>query len=367
FPSTKGLLDLYKCVIIGSFPSSQWRQGQLQALVEYVRDGGAVIFLGGEHSFGQGGYSRTVIEPLFPWRISTAEPKLQIGQFTVNVPLSAANHSIVSEMSQLISQASGATIESLNLSGPLRSGAINLMDASLGNRTVSAVAVQRYGQGQTMGVATNTMWKWTQASDVLKQAYSHFWRQSVKNLSQWEEGERFIGVKWDQKSYKPGEQACTTIRVAGRYNPGQLHLKATLKAGQEPQAVSVEPVMGRENTFRAEMVFSKRAEYLFEADAHVGEKLLESYEKTLVVGPSVNEGANLEVDHAFLDNLAMRSGGSYFRENELDNLVEALRSRIIDYAVSVEIPLIQDKYIYIVIFLVILMLEWTMRRKMNLF
>ena len=367
FPSTKGLLDLYKCIIIGSFPVSQWRQGQLQALVEYVRGGGAVIFLGGEHSFGQGGYSRTVIEPLFPWSISAGEPKLQMGQFTVNVPLSAANHSIVSEMTQLISQASGASIESINLSGSLRSGAVNLLDASLGNRTVSVVALQRFGEGQTMGVATNTLWKWTQTSEVLKQAYSHFWRQSVRNLSQWEEGERFVGVKWDKKSYKPGEQASTTIRVAGRYNPGQLHLKATLKAGEESQSVSVEPVMGRENTFRAEMVFSERAEYLFEVDAHVGEKLLESYEKTLVVGPSVNEGANLEVDHAFLDNLAMRSGGSYFRENELDNLVEALRSRIIDYAVSVEIPLVQDKYIYIVIFLVILMLEWTMRRKMNLF
>ncbi|MDT8301290.1 MAG: hypothetical protein RQ760_07375 [Sedimentisphaerales bacterium] len=367
FPSTKGLLDLYKCVIIGSFPASQWRQGQLQALVEYVRGGGAVIFLRGDYSFGQGGYSRTVIEPLFPWNISAGEPKLQTGQFTVNVPLSAANHSIVSEMSQLLSQASGATVESINLSGPLRSGAVNLLDASLGNRTVSVVALQRFGEGQTMGVATNTMWKWTQESEVLKQAYSHFWRQSVRNLSQWEEGERFVGIKWDKKSYKPGEQASATIRVAGRYNPGQLHLKATLKAGEEPQSVSVEPVMGRENTFRAEMVFSKRAEYLFQVDAHVGEKLLESYEKTLTVGPSVNEGANLEVDHAFLDNLAMRSGGSYFRENEVDNLVEALRSRIIDYAVSVEIPLVQDKYIYIVIFLIILMLEWTMRRKMNLF
>ena len=367
FPSSKGLLDLYKCVIMGSFPASQWRQEQLKALVEYVREGGAVIFLGGEHSFGQGGYSRKVIEPLFPWRISAGGPELQIGQFTVNVPLSAANHSIVSEMSKLIGQASGATIESINLSGALRSGAINLLDASVGNRTVSVVALQRFGQGQTMGVATNTLWKWTQTSDVLKQAYSHFWRQSVRNLSQWEEGERFVGVKWDKKNYRPGEQASTTIRVAGRYNPGQLHLKATLKADEEPQFVSVEPVMGRENTFRAEMVFSKRAEYLFEVQAHVGEKLLESYEKTLVVGPSVNEGANLEVDHAFLDNLAMQSGGAYFRETDFENLVETLRSKVIDYAVSVEIPLVQDKYIYILIFLGILMLEWTMRRKMNLF
>jgi uncharacterized membrane protein len=385
FPSSKGLLDLYKCVIIGSFPSWQWQQEQLQALVEYVREGGAVIFLAGEHSFGLGGYSRTVIEPLFPWRISAGEPELQTGKFTVNVPLSAANHSIVSEMSRLIGRASGATIDSINLTGSLRSGAINLLDASVGSRTVSVVALQRFGQGQTMGVATNTLWKWTQTSDVLKQAYGHFWRQSVRNLSQWEEGERFVGVKWDKQSYRPGEQASTTIRVAGRYNPGQLHLKATLTPHPSSlvsrpsslvtgsgsigagQPVSIEPLMGRENTFRAEMVFSKRAEYLFEVNAYVGEKLLESYEKTLVVGPGVNEGANLEVDHAFLDNLAMRSGGAYFQETDFENLVEMLRNRVMDYAVSMEIPLVQDKYIYILIFLGILMLEWTMRRKMNLF
>jgi len=398
FPSTKGLLGLYKCVIVGSFPASQWRAEQLQALVEYVREGGAVIFLGGEHSFGRGGYSRTVIEPLFPWRISVSEPELQTGQFTVNVPLSAANHSIVAETSRLISQApvsnkqgqaSGATIESINLTGSLRSGAINLLDASVGSRTVSVVALQRFGEGQTMGVATNTMWKWTATSNVLKQAYSHFWRQSVRNLSQWEEGERFVGVKWDKKNYRPGEQASATIRVAGRYNPGQLHLKATLTPNQlspnesrEPtpdlqrpgsssidaaQPVSVEPLMGKENTFRAEMVFSKRAEYLFEVQAYAGEKLLESYEKTLVVGPGVNEGANLEIDHAFLDDLAMRSGGAYFRETDFENLVETLRGKVMDYAVSMEIPLVQDKYIYILLFLGILMLEWTMRRKMNLF
>jgi uncharacterized membrane protein len=396
FPSSKGLLGLYKCVILGSFPASQWRAEQLQALVEYVRDGGGVIFLGGEHSFGQGGYSRTVIEPLFPWRISEAEPELQTGQFAVNVPLSAANHSIVAEMSQLIGQSLGRAdspttpaIESINLSGSLRSGAINLLDASVGNRTVSVVALQRFGQGQTMGVATNTLWKWTQASDLLKQAYGHFWRQAVRNLSQWEEGERFVGVKWDKKSYRPGEQASATIRVAGRYDPGELHLKATLTGhelssgeGPEPaadsqgpgsgstaagQPVSVEPVMGKDNTFRAEMVFSKRAEYLFEMQAYTGEKLLESYEKKLVVEPSLNEGANLEIDHAFLDDLATGSGGAYFRETDVEELAETLTGRVIDYAVSMEVPLIQDKYIYILIFLGILMLEWTMRRKMNLF
>jgi len=86
-----------------------------------------------------------------------------------------------------------------------------------------------------------------------------------------------------------------------------------------------------------------------------------------VVGPSLNEGANLQVDHAFLDNLATASGGAYFRESDFEKLTEMLRSRIMEQAISMEIPLVQDRYIYLLIFLGILILEWTVRRKMNLF
>jgi hypothetical protein len=45
FPKSKGVLDLFKCVIVGSFNARQWHQDQLNALLDYVRDGGAVVFL----------------------------------------------------------------------------------------------------------------------------------------------------------------------------------------------------------------------------------------------------------------------------------------------------------------------------------
>jgi len=367
FPSNKELLGLYKCIILGSFPASQWQGQQLQALVEYVRDGGAVIFLGGEDSFGRGGYAGTELEALFPWRISDAEPELQSGQFAVNVPISAADHAIISETAKLISQAGSATVESVNMSGRPKSGAITLLNTLVGSRTLPVVALQRYGRGHTMAVATNTLWKWTLAGETLEQAYGHFWRQAVRNLSQWAEGEHFLAVRWDRPSYRPGEQAQATIRVAGRYDPGQLQLKAALNVDGNNVPVAVEPVAGKANTFRAEMSFAERAEYLFKAEAYSQEQLLESYEKTLAVGPKLNEGANLEVDRAFLDNLAARGGGAYFREGDFENLIEALRNQVMARSVSLDIPLVQDKTVYLLIFLGILMVEWTVRRKMNLF
>ena len=84
------------------------------------------------------------------------------------------------------------------------------------------------------------------------------------------------------------------------------------------------------------------------------------------MGTRLNEGANLEVDHAFLNNLATQAGGRYFKEAEFENLLATLKSRILSRVVSMEIPLIEDNYIYILIFIGILITEWIIRRRMNL-
>jgi len=366
FPFSKEVLDLYKCVIVGSFGASQWQQNQLNALLEYVRDGGAVVFLGGENSFGRGGYDRTIIEPLFPWLISKAQSEFQIGQFVVTVPAAALGNSIIEETIKIISQSDSVSVESLNVEGPLKDGAVTLLEASVAGRYVPLVSMQRYGQGQTMAVATNTLWKWCRASDELKEAYGYFWQQTVKNMTSWEEGQRFLAIKWDQQQYNPGENASATIRIAGRHDADRLRFAAEMEVEGKSTPITVEPIMGYENTFKAEMSLARSARYRFELQAFLGEQMLESYEKTIVVGTRLNEGANLEVDHAFLNNLAAQAGGRYFRETEYENLIGTLRSRILSRVVSMEISLIEDNYVYILIFVGILILEWIIRRRMNL-
>jgi len=366
FPSSKEILDLYKCIIVGSFGASQWQQNQLNALLEYVRDGGAVVFLGGENSFGSGGYDRTIIEPLFPWRISKARSEFQIGRFDVTVPASALSNSIIEETTRIVSQSDSVSVESLNVEGPLKDGAVTLLEASTAGRYVPLVSMQRYGQGQTMAVATNTLWKWCRASDELNEAYRYLWQQTVKNMTSWEEGQRFLAIKWDRQQYNPGENASATIRIAGRHDADKLRLAAEMEVEGKSIPVTVEPMMGQGNTFKAEMNLARSARYRFELQAFLGEQMLEFYEKTIVVGTRLNEGANLEVDHAFLNNLAAQAGGRYFRENEFENLIGTLRRRILNRAVSMEIPIIEDKYIYILIFIGILILEWLIRRRMNL-
>jgi uncharacterized membrane protein len=366
FPKSKAVLDLFKCVIVGSFGASQWHQDQFKALVDYVRDGGAVVFLGGEKSFGPGGYSSTAIEPLLPWRTSDTQSAFQVGTFNVSVPPAAVANTIIAETARIISQLDSASVESVNVEGPLKSGAVTLLEASVAGRSVPLISMQRFGQGQTMAIATNTLWKWRRSSAELSEAHGYFWRQTVKNMTGWEEGQRFVSVKWDQEQYNPGETATATIRIAGRHDAAQLQLTAQKEVDGRSMPVPCEPTMGRENTFTAEVGFDKSAQYVFELQARVGEQILESYRRTITVGTKLNEGANLEVDHAFLSSLASQGGGMYFPETQFDSLIGTLRSQILGRVVSMEMPLIEDKYIYIIIFVGILVFEWIIRRKMNL-
>jgi uncharacterized membrane protein len=367
FPTDKKVLDLYKCIVLGSFPASQWQPAQMQTLLEYVRQGGAVIFLGGGSSYACGGYGTTALEPLFPWRLDSGGRELRTGQFAVNVPVAATNHRIVAEMAKALARDSGPKVQSLNSTGPLRSGAVALLEANAGGGSLPVVALQHYGQGYCLAIATDTLWRWPKASQALKDAFSQFWRQAVRNVSQWQEGERFLSVRWDQPRYRPGERTTATIGVAGHYEAGQVHLKATLTNSGQAQTLDMAGALGSESEFSTSMVFRTRGEYVFEVKAFVGEKLLESYAKTLRVGPVLNEGAKLEVDHAFLDYLATQSGGAYFREGDFGKLIETLRGRVVEQAVAMDVPLVQHNYVYIIVLLLILAGEWTLRRRMNLF
>jgi uncharacterized membrane protein len=366
FPQSKAVLDLFQCVIVGSFAASQWQPSQFEALVEYVRDGGAVIFLGGEQSFGLGRYAGTPIEPLFPWRLYTTQSDFQIGQFNVKVPAIALGHPIMTETGRLIAQLDSVWVESANLEGPAKGGAVTLLEAQVGARTVPLVSIQRFGRGQSMAIATNTLWKWRRVSPELQAVHSLFWQQSVKNMTDWNDSQRFISVKWDQSHYQPGEQGRASIRVAGRHENGQLHLRAEAHVEGDTSPVAVEPVMGSENTYAATLDFTKRANYTFHLQALTGSQLLETYEKTLVVGATLNEGVNLEVDHAFLSSLSAQGNGMYFPEEEFGSLIETLRAQLVERSVDLEIPLIEDRCIYALVFMGVLILEWIIRRRMNL-
>ncbi|MCX7591821.1 MAG: glutamine amidotransferase [Kiritimatiellae bacterium] len=364
FPTDTRTLLLYDCIILGSFPASEWNAVQMEALVEYVRRGGAVIFLGGESSFDLGNYGSSPLAVLVPWEMTSGEKDLVRGELWANIPDTAWSHPIMTGLHELVG--GRAVVSAVNRVGALKPGAVVLMNLTMGGRVLPLIVLQRYGQGTVLAIATNTLWKWARESPELQKAYGLFWRQAVRNLCGREEGGRVLSVRWDRSHYRPGEQAVAEIRVAGRDEEGGLDLNASITTGGESRPLPVEPVQGVPGTWNVRVKFRERGVFGFRLTAQRQGHVVETYEKAINVGPALPEGSRLEPDHRFLASLAERGGGMYVRETEVQELVGHLRKTGGGRVFTTETPVVSGRPWFAIALLTLWVAEWIIRRSLNL-
>ena len=360
FPTDLKTLQLFDCVILGSFAASDWSRDQLAVLTNYVAEGGALVFLGGEKSFGRGGYAGTPVAALLPWQIESTEPELARGTFAVNIPAAGQGHPIVAGLAEPL------TLSSVNSPGGLKAGATALLSVNRGGRSVPVVAVQPFGKGRVLGIASNTQWEWARQSEALRNSYGLFWRQAVRNLTGKTEGSRYLAVQWDQAQYRPGEQASVGIRLTGLVGNPPVRLSATLSLTNQLQPIPVDSRPGRANEFMVQCRFKERGEYGFRLVAYQGEAVVDSYEKMVPVAPPLAEGSRLELDEEALKKLAEGSGGAYFHETQSDEIGKTLAARFLEKSITTETPLVTTGPYFAVLVLALCGIEWWLRRKVNL-
>lgn len=369
-PADEQVLDLYTCIVLGSFPAEFITPASCTALRTYVERGGNLVLLGGPRSFDQGGYFKTALAPLIPWKESNDTRGISAGQFPVIIPPEGSGHRLSSATAAILKDVTAPVFYSVNKVGERRSGALSLMNASVGSRIVPIVALQPYGKGQTLGVATDTLWRWSRMEGDISGAFHQFWRDSIRYLAGEIEGGRFLTVRWDRKRYRPSEEGHAEIGVVGRYAEGEVHLKGSVEHEGATQDLSI--VLKDGNDFQTRVFFADRGDYTVRLEATLAGEPLDTYERVIRVGANVSEGADLAVDHPFLENLAARSGGNYQREADTEQLIQRLKAMLMTSADPHDSPLVSEPVlfgvlpVYILLVMGILLWEWALRRRMNI-
>jgi uncharacterized membrane protein len=366
FPSQDDILKRYDCVILGSFAASQFNVAQMQALVRYVENGGALILLGGESSFGRGGYADSPLAPLMPWAVRKDEPDLATGSFPVTVSPSGSAVEFTDGLREDLATAGGASVDSLNEPGALRPGAIGLLNATLPDHTEPVVAWQRYGKGQVLGIATNTMWKWAAAGHETRAVYGRFWRQAVRGLTRKLEGGSLLGIHWNEDHYRPGEQAIVEVQLRETTDAGNIRLVGSIKTPDGIKDVNLAPVTGQAGLYTAKIPLPQRGDYTFRLSAYDGTTLAENYERSLPVEPLVEEGANPELKEAYLREIAKQAKGVYTDEKNLGPIKALLREQVASQQATVPVSLVNFRNIFPALIILILVAEWVLRRRFNL-
>jgi uncharacterized membrane protein len=366
FPENPRTLALYSCIILGSFPASDWSPGGLAALASYAENGGSVLFLGGEQAFGAGGYAGTAAAPLLPWEIRADEPPLQTGRFPVSLPRETAAHPIVAGLESLLAQERDVSVDSLNRPGLPRPAAETLLTASIGETPVGLLVIQPYGKGRTGALASNTLWKWARRSKPLGEAYGLLLRQWVRWAAGEADGGRLIAMRWDRDRYRPGEEAAASITLAGKETEGAALTATVAGPGGTTVTLPVEPQAGMRDAYRLRVPFQGRGVYTVTLAAARNGIVLETVTKLWPVAPFVPEGARLGPDEAWLERLAARSGGAYAPDANAKMLIAKVRQAATAHSVTLELPIAQTGPWLALIFFIALAIEWILRRRLNL-
>ncbi len=340
-----------------------------------VDEGKAFIMLGGNKSFGRGGYQNTAIEDILPVFLEGNAEQEVIGKFKLEVSDFAhpivhigddlkENQRIWQEMPQLdgcskiLRTKPGAII--LGIHPRVRGEEQNL----------PVLAVWQKGKGRVMVLTSNTTWRWSlglASEGKTSFLYNRFWQRAIRWLIKAPEI-KLVRLSSDKKEYLKGEKIKIIITVLDEYyhplKNAKLNLEVISPLGKktifnENNIFQVQP-----GNYEAELESDVAGKYTFEAVAYKNGKLLDKDNNFCNVAVSNTELSRLNLDENLLKEIAKITNGKYLHIEDIEKdkniLPDRLRQKVI--SISKQVEMWDSAYLY---FLIIFMLgaEWYVRRK----
>jgi uncharacterized membrane protein len=237
-------LKSFDLVIFQNFNFGPYRiRRYLPNIRRFVRQGGAFVMVGGNLSFGSGGYLNTPIETILPIKLDLGnvnedsfKPVLtRSGRhhpITRLLPGNAQNTALWKKLPAL---------PGLNLLGDLKFNGVSLLEhpklKTDNGKPRSVLSVGFYGKGRVMALAADGSWYWNLVhigQGGSRTPYYRFWNNAIRWLIRDPELER-VRITAAKSSFRLGEKARFRVQVLDRrYRPlrkGKVRIQAIRSPG----------------------------------------------------------------------------------------------------------------------------------------
>lgn len=373
FPKTKSELDSYDVMILGDISPSFLKNEQLGMIKDYVENSnGSLVFLGGENSFGDGGFGESMLKDLLPVEIGQNGAKQVKTQFNPVLTQQGMTHPIT-RFSDDPSENTAIWRDLPPLSRfyagiGIRSGATVLVEHQT-EKGKPLFAFQRYGKGMVFMVASDDLWQWAFGTYPFggdDSYYRKFWSETVRWLASIHTQAENVNIETDKQTYSRDENVRIRVYVYDEnYDTvNDAQIKAQIKT---PSGTTRDLIFTFEENGRYSSEFRPNIDgnYKIEAEAyHSGRSIGKSSSEFLVQTASL-EFQNIQINEPLLKNIADASGGIYYH---IDNIAE-LESSISDSKETIVFTKeksIWDNGIVLMIALAFLTTEWIMRKRKGL-
>ena len=222
-------LHTFDVVILQNFGYRPYNMAYLlDHLKEHVLNGGALVMLGGENSFGGGAYGQTPLADVLP--VAMSDDAIDPREFTPVMTAAGEKHPV-------LRLSAGAGPRARVLERLPKLAGVNKVDGLVAGATALLVhpelkgrdgkplpvlAVREAGKGRTMALMTDSLWRWSFSDKMHGDtggAYERLVAQAMRWLMRDPEVSRLRLVA-SQEHAKVGESVDFTVRVLGAdYQP----------------------------------------------------------------------------------------------------------------------------------------------------
>ncbi|MEI8386942.1 MAG: glutamine amidotransferase [Verrucomicrobiota bacterium] len=361
-------------VILGDLAPDALSAENAAALRDFVDRGGGLVLLGGPNLFTSGDLAAGPLAAAIP--VGLPAPYRE-GKFPVRITETGLHHPVFGPLFAQVKEF--PPLLTCNVANTVAPASEVLMEAEEGGTSRPLVVGMRFGQGRTVAVLTDTLWRWRLAASgwsADRSPYDTFWSQLMDWLIPKEQdkqnGSR-IELFTERTNYLLGERpevrAIVRTPVSGAPLPATLPLRIrtpddkvfdyVLKAATL-QTPGGKPVNG----YRAEVDPNMPGVFLAQSSATL-DGTEASNETRFVVSRPPTEITGKPANRALLQQIAESTGGKFLAMEDWDAWSRDLHFKQQQFS-RVRLEDLWNNPLLLGFLLLLIVAEWVIRKSWNL-
>ncbi len=365
FPNDPRVLDGYDLVIFGEVPRQHLKDEEMRWLADFVeKRGAAMLIIDGPRGVLRE-YRDTPLAPLFP--VEWAGEGIRSGIVSLKVAERASGVGAFSMSTDIATNSD--TWQKLPAPHYLANtkalpGAEVYLEADTGATKLPAAVLRPFGAGRVYYHAFDDSWRWRY--EVADQYHVKFWNQLASFVAEppFAARDKFVALDAGQLTYNPGENASFRVRL--RDGEGKPVTDAAVAAvlfrdGQKVATISLTPDAG--GLYRGKSAGLEPGNYEMAVEsAVVPEGQLKARTQFKVAGRESAERTLLSINEDLMRQISIASGGQYYREEQCDELVAAIKG-LSDGRVEEHDRVLWQEWPWFSVIVGLLTLEWILRKR----
>lgn len=302
-------IDTFDVVIFQNFNHAPYQVSfYLGQVVQYVRGGGAFCMIGGDLSFGAGGYGLTPLEEILPVRLNAGKD-FRVDQFKAVLSPEGSGHPVL-DLGEPGLWERLPELEAFNLASDPVPGAFVLLVHPFersGSGRAPVLALREVGRGRVAALMTDGSWRWNFVH-AGRGGGTRPYHRFFNNLLRWlirDPALDPVYLRSRKARYAPGEPVQLKIQAHGVAPSTSAVI--TLYAGRKGEALEKHSVE-LDDQGKGEIELKSPGTGAFMVRIQVGDH---EVEEAFVVEGISKERANPAPRPHLLDKIAKATGGNF--------------------------------------------------------